>query len=91
MSAPRPQLPTECITEEVVAALHRELAQRWADVDDSLGRVHRYALLPPGKLIRPLLMIWSALAAGGELDHVLPAAAGFEAAHTGSLIHDDII
>lgn len=77
--------------DEVVAALHSELAERWPDTVAGVERVHRYVLLPPGKLARPLLVVWSALASGGSLERVLPAAVGLEAAHTGSLLHDDII
>lgn len=45
---------------------------------------------PQGKRIRPLLVLMSALAAGGEPDAVLPAAAAVELLHNFSLIHDDI-
>ncbi|MEU6064509.1 polyprenyl synthetase family protein [Streptomyces sp. NPDC047082] len=49
------------------------------------------ALDPPGKLLRPLLLVHSALAVGGVLEQVVPAAAGLECAHAGSLVHDDLI
>lgn len=49
------------------------------------------ALDPPGKLMRPLLLVYSALAVGGQLEQVVPAAAGLECAHAGSLVHDDLI
>lgn len=75
----------------VRAALVTELAARWSNGADGLAQVHRYALVPPGKLVRPFLVIWSALSVGGDLDPVLPVAAGFEAVHTGTLLHDDII
>jgi geranylgeranyl diphosphate synthase type I len=70
-----------------------ELAQRWTDIDrpDALDSVCRYALIPPGKLFRPLLLLESALAVGGEIKDVLPAAVGSEYGHTASLIHDDIV
>jgi geranylgeranyl diphosphate synthase, type I len=50
-----------------------------------------YALVPTGKLFRPTLLLESALAVGGSLDSVLPAAVGAECGHVASLIHDDII
>jgi geranylgeranyl diphosphate synthase type I len=83
--------PHEWGAREVRAALRAEFAERWPAALDGLGRVQRYALIPPGKLVRPLLTVWSALAVGGNLDQVLPVAVGNEAAHTASLLHDDII
>ncbi|MFE3781952.1 polyprenyl synthetase family protein [Amycolatopsis sp. NPDC059090] len=50
-----------------------------------------HALNVPGKLTRPTLLIESALAVGGAVAEVLPAAAGTEFGHVASLIHDDII
>jgi geranylgeranyl diphosphate synthase type I len=43
-----------------------------------------------GKRIRPLLVLLSAAAAGGEWRCALPAAAAVELLHNFSLIHDDI-
>jgi geranylgeranyl diphosphate synthase type I len=46
--------------------------------------------LYPGKQIRPLLLLFSAQAAGGDWRQALPAAAAIELIHNFSLIHDDI-
>jgi geranylgeranyl diphosphate synthase type I len=43
-----------------------------------------------GKRIRPLLVLLSAAAAGGEWQRALPAAAAVELIHNFSLVHDDI-
>jgi geranylgeranyl diphosphate synthase, type I len=43
-----------------------------------------------GKRIRPLLVLLSAAAAGGEWPRALPAAAAVELVHNFSLVHDDI-
>jgi geranylgeranyl diphosphate synthase type I len=43
-----------------------------------------------GKRIRPLLLLLSCEAAGGEWEHALPAAASVELIHNFSLLHDDI-
>ncbi len=43
-----------------------------------------------GKRIRPILVILTAAAAGGEWQNALPAAAGIELIHNFSLLHDDI-
>lgn len=67
------------------------LRNRWSAPEGSLNLICRYALEPAGKMLRPLLLLDSALAVGGELAPVLPAAAGAECGHVASLIHDDII
>jgi geranylgeranyl diphosphate synthase type I len=77
--------------ESVLTALLAEFEARWPAGATGLAGMHRYAINPPGKLIRPRLVVWSALAVGGELARALPAAVGFEAVHTGSLLHDDLI
>ena len=43
-----------------------------------------------GKRIRPLLVLLTTAAAGGNWQHALPAAAAIELVHNFSLIHDDI-
>jgi len=43
-----------------------------------------------GKRVRPLLVLMACLAAGGETQKALPAAAAVELLHNFSLIHDDI-
>jgi geranylgeranyl pyrophosphate synthase len=50
----------------------------------------RYALDGGGKRIRPLLVLATAEAAGGEAEAALPAAAALELVHTFSLVHDDL-
>ena len=63
----------------------------WSANAAQLDRVCRYAVLPGNKLFRPMLLLESAAAVGGDIEQVLPAAAGAEAGHVASLIHDDII
>lgn len=43
-----------------------------------------------GKLLRPLLCIFSCEANGGDISYALPAACSIELIHNFSLIHDDI-
>jgi geranylgeranyl pyrophosphate synthase len=83
--------PEATIDGRLTGLLVQEFARRWPEGVAGLDAVHRYALLPSGKLLRPHLVARSALAVGGILEPILPAAVGFEAAHTGSLMHDDII
>jgi len=76
---------------DVPALLAAEFAARWPDEVHGMDAVHGYALLPTGKLLRPALVVHSALAVGGDAEQVLPAAVGMECVHTGSLVHDDIV
>jgi geranylgeranyl pyrophosphate synthase len=58
-----------------------------------LGRLEealRYSLESGGKRIRPVLCLAVVEAAGGEVEHGLPAAAALELVHTFSLVHDDL-
>lgn len=52
----------------------------------------RYSLLAKGKRLRPLLVLHSAAAVGGEqkMEAAWPAALAVEYVHTYSLIHDDL-
>ena len=43
-----------------------------------------------GKRVRPIIVLLTCAAAGGEWQHALPAAAAVELVHNFSLIHDDI-
>jgi geranylgeranyl diphosphate synthase type I len=72
------------------AALLGEIQRHLASESD-LTAICRYAVLPAGKLFRPILLLQSALAVGGDPARVLPAAAGTEYGHVASLIHDDVI
>jgi geranylgeranyl pyrophosphate synthase len=86
-----PTLSASKDAARLTALLRAEFALRWPDGTTGLDAVHYYALNPTGKLLRPLLMVRSALTVGGDLFHVLPAAVGIECVHVGSLMHDDII
>ncbi|MDT3399532.1 polyprenyl synthetase family protein [Streptomyces sp. B1866] len=72
-------------------ALADDLAARCAGAPAELADLYRHALLPPGKLLRPLLVAESAAAVGGSPGQVLPAASAVELLHVGTLVHDDII
>jgi geranylgeranyl diphosphate synthase type II len=50
----------------------------------------RYALEGGGKRIRPVLVLATAEAAGGEAEAALPAGVALELVHTFSLVHDDL-
>ena len=71
--------------------LQRELGRRWPETADRLAAVARYALLPAGKMLRPILTLHAAEAVGGSPADVLAAALGMEYLHVATLVHDDII
>ncbi|MEC8799429.1 MAG: polyprenyl synthetase family protein, partial [Planctomycetota bacterium] len=50
----------------------------------------KYALLAPGKRIRPILALAAADACGGQAEAALPAACAVEMIHCYSLVHDDL-
>jgi geranylgeranyl pyrophosphate synthase len=77
--------------ESFTQLVSAQLQERWAQGSSLLDSICRYALTPTGKLFRPTLLLESALAVGGSLRSVLPAAVGAECGHVASLIHDDII
>ena len=77
--------------EFLVELVSSELKERWAQGSSLLDSICHYALVPSGKLFRPTLLLESALAVGGSVQNVLPAAVGAESGHVASLIHDDII
>jgi farnesyl diphosphate synthase len=76
----------------------RELArvesalERWVPTDApaGLGEVMRYGVLEGGKRLRPLLVLASCHAVGGEREAALRAAVAVELIHAYSLIHDDM-
>ena len=80
---------------EFSSIVFERLRNRWPGAvrtaPDRLDEICGYAMSATGKLLRPLLLIESALAVGGMVRHVLPAAIGAECGHVASLIHDDII
>ena len=55
-----------------------------------LHQAMRYAVLAPGKRVRPILVYATASALGTDLARVDGAAAAVEIIHAYSLIHDDL-
>ncbi|WP_231741729.1 polyprenyl synthetase family protein [Stieleria varia] len=50
----------------------------------------RYAVLAPGKRLRPALVLMAAEACGGTIEQAMPGAVAIEMIHAYSLIHDDL-
>lgn len=59
-------------------------------VPERLAAAVRYAVLAPGKRLRPILTIMAAEACGGDADSAMPSAVAVEMIHAYSLIHDDL-
>jgi len=57
---------------------------------DTLVDAAAYALLGPGKRLRPLLAWHACVAAGGRGESSLPAGTALEMVHAFSLVHDDL-
>ncbi|MEX2317016.1 MAG: polyprenyl synthetase family protein [Pirellulales bacterium] len=61
-----------------------------ADCPAHLAEAIRYALLGPGKRLRPQLVLMGAEACGGNIEEAMPAACAVEMIHAYSLVHDDL-
>jgi geranylgeranyl diphosphate synthase type II len=57
---------------------------------ENLREAIRYALLAPGKRLRPLLVLMACEACGGQSEEAMPAACAVEMIHAYSLVHDDL-
>ncbi|MEA3466061.1 MAG: farnesyl diphosphate synthase [Thermodesulfobacteriota bacterium] len=55
-----------------------------------LHEAMHYSIFAGGKRIRPILMMATCAAVGGEISQVIPTACAMEMIHTYSLIHDDL-
>ncbi len=80
-------------SREAKLVLDREL-QRWLPgpprVPPRLAEAMRYAVFPGGKRLRPVLVLLSCEASGGELSVAIPGACAIELVHCYSLVHDDL-
>jgi geranylgeranyl diphosphate synthase type II len=60
------------------------------DCPAELAEAIRFALLGPGKRLRPRLVLMAAEACGGAIEAAMPAACAVEMVHAYSLVHDDL-
>lgn len=73
--------------------INRALDRGLPPADRDPGRLHsamRYAVLGPGKRVRPVLVYATGQAFGTSLDALDPSAVAVELIHAYSLIHDDL-
>ena len=83
----------ESLVEEFQQRVDKALDHWLPQVDVHPLRLHqamRYAVLAPGKRVRPVLVYATASALGIDLERVDGAAAAVEIIHAYSLIHDDL-
>jgi octaprenyl-diphosphate synthase len=72
--------------------INSELSSLIAGLPKSdLGEVINYVLSSPGKRVRPLILIFSSQAFGGNCTLAVNAAIAVELVHAASLVHDDIL
>lgn len=79
------------VRSESARLLHWELSRRWPETAEELAAITRYALLPAGKLLRPIMALHAAETVGGSVADIVTAALGLEYLHAATLVHDDII
>ncbi|HVT28612.1 MAG TPA: farnesyl diphosphate synthase [Lacipirellulaceae bacterium] len=75
--------------ERIDTALDR-YTQFDVDCPAQLREAIRFALLGPGKRLRPRMVLMAAEACGSSSDAALPAACAVEMVHAYSLVHDDL-
>jgi geranylgeranyl pyrophosphate synthase len=83
----------ESLVEEFQQRVDKVLDHWLPQIDVHPLRLHqamRYAVLAPGKRVRPVLVYATASALGIDLERVDGAAAAVEIIHAYSLIHDDL-
>jgi octaprenyl-diphosphate synthase len=72
--------------------INREISRLVSGLPKSdLGEVISYVLTTPGKRVRPLILIFSSQAFGGDVSEAANAALAVELVHAASLVHDDIL
>jgi geranylgeranyl diphosphate synthase, type II len=85
----QPVLDLERLRPQIDQAL-----DRYTQLDDAcpakLAEAIRYALLGPGKRLRPQLVLMATEACGGPIEAAMPAACAIEMVHAYSLVHDDL-
>jgi len=92
-AAARPDTEIRAALERVREFIEPRLAASLTASPEAAPRLvdaMRYALLAPGKRLRPALVLWAAQACGGTWEAAAPAAVSVEMIHAYSLVHDDL-
>lgn len=86
-------LPFKEMWSNLQTLVNRQLEEALDQSDECppiLKEAMSYSLSAGGKRLRPILVLLSCEACGGDLKTALPAACAIEMVHTYSLIHDDL-
>ena len=93
MSSPPKKASVDCGFDDLRPRIEEALKQACdfgSGCPANLGEAMTYALLAPGKRLRPALVLMAAECCGGSMEHAIPAAVAVEMIHAYSLIHDDL-
>lgn len=74
----------------IIIDINRSLKKYLPRGAEAVKKAMRYSVLSAGKRIRPVIVIESARACGGDVGSAMPAACAVEFVHAFSLIHDDL-
>ncbi|WP_417393267.1 polyprenyl synthetase family protein [Gimesia sp.] len=88
-----PSLPFKDMWSHLQTLVNHQLEESLdhsADCPPILKQAMSYSLSAGGKRLRPILVLLSCEACGGDLKTAFPAACAIEMVHTYSLIHDDL-
>ncbi len=78
------------ICKPILAKLNEALLDSIPEENQTLYQAARYSFETGGKRIRPLIVLLSCHALGGEMDSAYDAAVAIEMVHNYSLVHDDL-
>ncbi len=78
------------VLERIQTAQKSDGPETGHQMPEILAEAMSYAVLTPGKRLRPALVFGGAKAVGGKTEDALPAACAVEMVHAYSLVHDDL-
>lgn len=79
-------------SDQILSLVNRSIAELEYPVEPKgLYEPIKYVLSIGGKRMRPVFMLLSAQAVGGDIQRVMPAAVGLETYHNYTLLHDDLM
>jgi geranylgeranyl diphosphate synthase type II len=88
-----PRSDLDCGFDDLRPTIERALRESCNFGDgcpERLSAAMSYALMAPGKRLRPALVMMAAECCGGSVEDAIPAAVAVEMIHAYSLIHDDL-
>ena len=93
MSSTRQKAAVDCGFDDLRPRIEQALERACkfgSGCPDRLSEAMGYALLAPGKRLRPALVMMAAECCGGSMEDAIPGAVAVEMVHAYSLIHDDL-